>query len=365
LVLPQDAKVNMKKSVFTLFGLLVFLVKPALSQNDSIDSRYVAADTLYENSGLFESDELLSVALRFDITHYKRTRSDKDYLEAILTYYNSDKDSVNKKIKVRSRGEFRRTYCAFPPLLLNFQMKDSIKGEFFKINKLKMVTECKPGYEEILLKEYLVYKLYNVLTENSFRVRLLRVKYINTFKQSKPINEYAFVIEPIDLLSRRLNSVEVKTANLTQKNIKPEMMDRMAIFNYMIGNTDWSVPIHHNILILSQAKSENPDLGNIIPFDFDYSGLVNASYAIPYEGLRIKSVNERLYLGICRSEGVFINALNEFLDRKEEFYKVINEFPYLKEKSKKEMISYLNEFFKGFDERNTLAKKLLSDCLRF
>lgn len=351
------------RSISYIFFCLLFVIgRPAFCQSDSLDIQNAVADTLLENFGLFNSDELLTISLRFDITQYLRKRSDKDYLDAILTYYISDKDSVNKEIKVRSRGEFRQSYCSFPPLLLNFKMKDSIEGEFFKIDKLKMVTHCNAGTEENLLKEFLVYKLYNVLTEVSFRVRLLRVNYIDTFKKRKPIGEYAFVIEPVDLLGQRTNSVEVKT-NLNQKYIKPEMMDRMAIFNYMIGNTDWSVPINHNILILSQAYSERPDLGLIVPFDFDYSGLVNTYYAVPFEGLGIESVRERRYLGICRSKEVFINALGEFLNKKEEFYKVINDFPYLKEKTKKEMIIYLDGFFNLIDQRNTLVYDLLDGCI--
>lgn len=359
-----SAMVYKKFNFYFLFGLLVFLAEPAFSQIDSLNNQYAVSDTLLENTELFNSNELLRISLRFDITQYKRKRSDTDYIDAILTYHTRDKDSVNKAIKVRSRGNFRRSYCDFPPILLNFKQKDSTKGEFYKINKLKMVTQCKPGDEDILLKEYLIYKLYNVITENSFRVRLLRVNYINTFKNRKPVSEYAFVIEPVNQLEKRLNSVEV-TTKVTQKFIKPEMMDRMAIFNYMIGNTDWSVPAQHNILIMAQATSARHDLGNIIPFDFDFSGLVNTSYAAPFEGLKIKSVRERQYLGICRSKETYIEALREFYELKNEFYKVINEFPYLKDKSKKEMIFYLDEFYKGFDKRNTIANKLINDCISF
>jgi hypothetical protein len=354
----------MKYFYIFLVAVFVFLERPAFSQNDSLNTRPVIADTLNEKSGLFDSNELLLVSLKFDITQYKRKRSDVDYLDAILTYYTGKNDSTTKAIKVRSRGKFRHDFCEFPPLLLNFKMGDTLKGEFFKINKLKMVTQCKPGNEEILLKEYLVYKLYNVFTDISFRVRLLKVKYINTAKNKKPVSEYAFVIEPVDLLARRLNSVEVKTT-LTQKNIRPEMMNRMAVFNYMIGNTDWSVPINHNVVILSQGISFRPDMNMIVPFDFDYSGFVNASYAVPFEGLQIKSVLDRQYLGMCRTEKEFLNALNEFSDKKEELYKVVAEFPYLKEKTKKELISYLDEFFQGFNKRNTLVNKLRSECLRF
>jgi hypothetical protein len=353
----------MRFNFYSFLCLLIFVSFPALSQNDSVDFDYAVADTLRENTELFNSDELLSITLRFNITEYRRKKSDKEYLDAILTYYTSDQDSTNKEIKVKSRGEFRRLYCDLPPLLLNFKMKDTTEGEFFKINKLKMVTQCKPADEEYLLKEYLIYKLYNVITENSYRVRLLKVNYINTFKKSKPVSQFAFVIEPNNIIAKRLNAVEVNTTNVSQRNIRPEVMDRMAIFNYMVGNPDWSVRIQHNVLIVTQPASERPDLGIVIPFDFDFSGLVNTNYAMPYVGMRIKSVRERVYLGMCRDEQVFTKELGEFLNKKEEFYKVISEFPYLKENTKKEMISYLDEFYRDFDQWNTITKKVLSGCL--
>lgn len=259
----------------------------------------------------------------------------------------------------------RLNICSFPPIRINFKKSEDSPDLFSHIDKIKMVTHCEPGNQTYTLQEYLIYKLYNVLTDNSYRVRLARVNYINTEKNSKPKTEYAFFIEPDQNLCERINGVEVKTINLTQKNIKPEIMDRLAIFNYMIGNTDWSVPIKHNIFILAQGYSERPDLGIVVPYDFDYAGLINADYAVPYEGLGLKSVLDRRYLGICRSEEIFINELKEFSDKKDEFKKVINEFPYLNARIKKDMIFYLESFFQDFDKRNTIVFKLRNECLNF
>lgn len=356
---------GMKKVICILVFLSAFFVLPAFSQIDSTGIPNTITDTHFVNPRLFDTDELFEITLRFDITAFKRKRSEVDYLDAILTYHTSKTDSINKKIKVRARGNVRKEICDFPPLSLNFSMKDSSGGEFGGINKLKLVSYCKKGYQDYVLKEYLIYKLYNVLTDNSYKVRLLKTSFINTSKPDKPLTEFGFVIEPISSLEKRTNSIEVKTKTVTQKTIKPEMMDRMAIFNYMIGNTDWSVPILHNVTVLSQGKSDKPELGMIIPYDFDYSGLVNATYAVPFEGLGIKSVTERRYVGICRDKQVYINELKEFSDRKEQFYKVINEFPYLRDKEKKNMIMYLEGFFEKIDKRNTLVFDILGGCISF
>lgn len=354
---------EIKKIVWVSVFLAFFTVVPANAQVDTIDS-YSVTDTIAD-FGLFTRDDILELSLHFDITHYKKKKPRDEYLDAILTYHISKTDSVNKKIRIKSRGEFRNGYCDFPPIYLNFKKTDFQKADLDKIEKMKLVTHCQTGNEDYLFNEYLIYKLYNILTDTSFRVRLVKISYINTYKKSKPIRSYAFFIEPLDFLAKRINSVPVEVLTLNQKNIIPEMMDRVAIFNYMIGNTDWSVPNQHNCKVLVELNTDRPELGMIVPYDFDYSGLVNATYAIPAEGLGIESVRQRIYTGICRSEEVFLNALKEFARKKESFYNVISEFPYLDDRSKKDMIRYLDEFFNGFDKRSNVVYNLKQDCKNF
>jgi hypothetical protein len=355
----------MKSIRFIFSFLLISLFLPAYSQTDTIDSPLTVSDTLQLDFGLFTNDEILNISLRFDVTQYQKKKPKEEYLDAILTYHINDKDSVNKAIRLKTRGEMRNGYCNFPPIRLNFKKTKFDYSDLDKIEKVKMVTHCQSGNEDYLLREYLTYKLYSVLTDASFRVRLVKVEYINTSKKSKPVNSYAFWIEPEEMLAERLNSVPVNSLKLTQKNILPSVMDRVAIFNYMIGNTDWSVPNLHNVKAFSGLSLGNQGLGVLVPYDFDYSGLVNADYAIPYEPLGLKSVRERRYVGICRSEDVFINALREFTEKKEEFYRVINEFPVIDEKSKKDMIRYLETFYSGFDKRNSIVYDLLGGCNNF
>lgn len=351
-----------KTGLFIVLFLLAGTMK-LFSQRDSLEI-YSVADTL-EDFGLFTRDDILEMSLRFDITHYVRKKSKEDYMDAILTYHISRDDSVNKMIRLKSRGEFRNGYCDFPPIVLNFKKTEFEIKDLQQLEKMKLVTHCQSGNESNLFKEYLIYKLYNVLTDTSFRVRLVKMNYINTFKASKPIHTYAFFIEPLKLLAERVNAVPIDVTTLTQRNIYPGMMDRMALFNYMIGNTDWSVPNQHNCKVLVQTNTDRLNLGTIVPYDFDYSGLVNASYAIPAEGLDIESVRERIYLGVCRDEEVFLNALKEFESKKEAFYRVILDFPYLNERSKKDMIKYLDGFYSCFDKRNTILQYLNKDCKRF
>lgn len=352
----------MKFRFFTILTMLIFTCR-AFTQ-DAPDSSFAVNETFDESSGLFTEDGVLDISLKFDITGYRKKKDDQEYMDAWISCI-SNGDSITREIKLRARGEFRRKFCDMPPIMLNFDMDDSSKGGFRNINKIKMVTVCPDGNEEYLLKEYLAYKLYNVLTENSYNVRLLKVSYINTSKEEKAFTDYAFVIEPVELLAKRMESVEIKTTNLSQKNVKPAMMDRVAIFNYMIGNTDWSVPIAHNVQLFAQYNSEQPELAVPVPFDFDFSGLVNTHYAAPFQTLGLNSTRERRYLGMCRDKETFLKALEEFAAKKDEFYKVINNCSLLDNRSRDDMIFFLDGFFEELQKPEALARTLMRECIRF
>ena len=271
----------MNKVIWIQFILITFFILPAFSQNDTLDSPLAAVDTLRHDFGLFVRDDLLRLTLRFDIKEYIRKKPKDEYMNAILTYYLNENDSISKEIRIKSRGIFRNEYCQFPPLSLYFSKSDSAKTDLDKIAKIKVVTHCYYGNENYLFKEYLVYKLFNILTDYSFRVRLARIDYISTTGKSKTISTFCFLIEPFNMLAERTKTIPVNSATLTQKNIIPEIMDRVTLFNYMIGNTDWTVTYQHNIKVLINSLSDKPNLGIAVPYDFDYSGLVRCALCNP------------------------------------------------------------------------------------
>lgn len=343
-----------------LIAFSIALVTQA--QNDTINDPYEAADTLKNDFGLFTNDEIMKISLLFDITEYKREKSTEEYLPATLVYHIDATDSVCKQIRLKSRGEFRNANCDFPPIRLNFKKAGFEVDDVKNIQKLKLVTHCQTGNEEGLLKEYLIYKLYNALTDLSFRVRLIEISYINTHKKQKPIKSFAFMIEPIEVLAQRNNAIPIDAVNLTQNEVVPEMMDRASIFNYMIGNTDMAVPNQHNCKLLVANKITDNQLAKIVPYDFDYSGLVDASYAIPHESLGIASVRERRYFGICRSKQEFNNALDEFIEKKDELYHIISDFEYADKRTKSSMLRYLDEFYSYLENKDKLVKVFMAQC---
>jgi hypothetical protein len=253
----------------------------------------------------------------------------------------------------------------FAPIELNFKKASFGYSDLNRISKLKMVPQCSSGKdkEDYILREYLAYKLFNVLTDTSYRVRLINIDYIDSEKKRKPVKQFAFFIEPAEMLAVRTNCIQIKATGLTQKSIVPRIMDRLAIFNFMIGNYDWSVPGQHNVTVIKSLIIDPYGLGIAIPHDFDWTGLVNAVYAVPAENVGTQNVRERIFQGVCRKKEVFDRDLDLFQSKKEEFYKVINEFPYITQKVKKDLINYLDGFFNQIDgKRDLILYNFMNSC---
>jgi len=347
--------------------LAFILALPVSGQDDSTKTLSVLPDTSLKSFRLFEDQNPLEITLRLDLTTYLRTKPKKGYIKANLTFHLSKTDSVSKDIRFKTRGEFRNQYCSYAPIELNFKDANFGYSDLNRISKLKLVPLCKTGSinENYVLREYLTYKMFQVFTDTSFRVRLLNINYIDTEKKKKSVRQIGFFIEPVEFLTARTNSIQVNLETLDQKSIIPTIMDRLAIFNYMIGNYDWAVPKQHNVKVIKPLVYSPSGRVIAIPYDFDWTGLVNADYAIPAEIIGTQNVRERIFLGVCRSREVYQKDLEVFTNKKEELYKVINDFPFLSQKDKKDMNGYLDGFYNQLAGRKEILDILLSSCKNF
>jgi hypothetical protein len=355
----------MKKKVFFQLIVVAFLVSPYINRNNFLLAQTAIPDSSKKYFRLFEDDKIIEISLRFDLSTYFRTKPKEDYLKAEITFNLNRTDSIRQSIRLRTRGVFRNRYCMFAPIELNFKKADFGYTDLNKITKLKFVPQCSSGKdkEDYVLREYLAYKLFNVLTDTSFRVRLVKVNYIDSEKKRKPVIQYGFFIEPAEKLAARINCIQIKSKNLNQKNIVPKIMDRLAMFNFMIGNYDWSVPGQHNIMVISSLNLNPSGLGIAVPHDFDWTGLVNPTYAIPTEEIGTENVRQRIFWGVCRTREVYQKELDLFLEKKNEFYRVINEFPYVNNQAKKDMIGYLDGFFSQLEgKRDRILYELMNSC---
>lgn len=343
----------------------MILASPAIGQEPDTIPPSADRDSLHKNFRLFEDEDILNITLRFNLSEYLRKKPKDEYLKTEITIYRSGEDSIKKDIRLRTRGIFRNSYCSFAPIELNFKKVDFGYSDLNNIARLKLVPECKTSVndETNVLKEYLAYKLYNVFTDTSFRVRLCRIKYVDSEQKRKTSEQYGFIIEPLEILTTRTGTVQVKATRITQKYIKPRIMDRVALFNFMIGNYDWSIPGQHNVKVI---KSQNylDQTGIAVPYDFDWSGMVNAYYALPEQSVGIESVKQRLFLGICRKDEEFQEDLKIFNEKKDEIFRVINDFPYLKKRDKEDIKHYLQEFYTEIMGKGFIFY-LQSNCKRF
>ncbi|MBC5772590.1 hypothetical protein H8S95_00815 [Pontibacter sp. KCTC 32443] len=307
---------------------------------------------------LYTSEELLEFKLSMDYKELLQDRGDdRKYHPAILSYTEADELVTVMNLKVMVRGNRRRdeSVCAFPPLLLNFVRKTSQHTIFNKVNKVKLVTHC--INEDYVIREFLVYKLYNVLTSNSFRIRLCRVTYEDLNSKRKTEQKYAFMLEDDDEMAKRNNGrIVPNKLMLKMQEMNEQEMATLAFFQYMIGNTDWSVPYRHNIDLVSLDSMEAPIP---VPFDFDYAGIVDAPYAFPPPELSILSVRQRLFRGYTYSPNTIRKTINTFNALRTALYGVYTQCDLLESSYRKRTLKYLDDFYDTINDPKDFEKKIL------
>lgn len=311
----------------------------------------------FENP-LFTSEDVLPFTLTLDYQKLLKDRGDeRGYHPAILSYRDAAGAEVALNLRVMVRGNHRRNpeTCDFPPLLLNFSRKTTQNTIFEHVNKVKVVTHCIG--EDYVHKEYLVYKLYNLVTEKSFRARLCRITYKDLQSKRKVETKYAFLIEDDKEMARR-NEGEIVRKELVigMEGTDGRAMATLAFFQYMIGNTDWSVPYRHNIKLLSLDSLAAP---YPVPYDFDYSGIVAPPYAIPPAELGISSVRQRLYRGYDFPDQVYKEVAKTFAMRRAAIYNLYRDYPYLDKSEVKRTLSFLDEFYETMDDPKDFERRIV------
>jgi len=294
---------------------------------------------------LFADTSILNATLTFNMAKVFSNRDKVGLVyPATFSCKMGDTMNINDHISIELRGHFRRGYCYLPPLKLIY--KNNPASPFYHLKSLKLVSNCKPSndYDQYLLKEYTCYKIYNLITDKSLRVRLLDLNYKDSSGKKKTITRHAFLMEDAKDMAKRNGCVEVTDRKFTTERTERRQMTLVAVFEYMIGNTDWAVPVNHNIILL-RPKKDSLARPFAVAYDFDYSGLVNTEYAIPDERLGIASVTERLYRGFPRTMEELNDAMDIFRKQKANVYAVINNFNLLTPASKAEMKEFLDKFY--------------------
>lgn len=312
---------------------------------------------------LFASHETLELRIEanFDEIHKERRENAKSY-PATLRMKGPDGTEQELELKIRTRGTFRlkKSICPDPPLRLNFP-KSKLQGTVFEgQDKLKLVTHCRDNdeHEQNTLEEYLIYRTYNLLTDSSFRVRLARITYVDSRGRDDDVVRFGFIIEDEDALADRLGGMIIKIKRAHPSELSDMDAARIAVFQYMVGNTDWSLVVFHNIKVIREAEGAYVP----IPYDFDWAGLVNAAYAEPSEVIGTRSVRDRVYRGYCRPAVDFTLVYEPFQKERETIQGLFATQDGLSERNRARALNYLDDFFETLDNPSKAAWEITGTC---
>lgn len=331
----------------------------------------VAADEHSAAQPLFASHDTLAVRITAPLAAIQRERDSGDYHHGTFEYQDAAGTPQVLDLKLRARGNYRRRKetCRFPPIRLNFR-KSQVAGSLFDgQDKLKLVTHCHPDstrYEQFVLQEYLAYRILNTLTDKSFSVRLLRIDWVDTDSPEDSVKRYSFLIEDDGRLADRLGYDTVESPGISPRTLDPEYAALVAVFQYLIGNTDYSLirgtaedGCCHNAVLL--GKGDQRYLS--VPYDFDFAGLVNTPYAEPNPSLRIRSVRTRMYRGYCDVNDALEPALQTLRERRADIVALIRQQEGLDDRSRDKSLRYVEKFYKTINKPSTVRRRMLGQCL--
>lgn len=330
------------------FGFLLNGPTPAIAQ---------------QGSTLFTESEPLKLEIRYDHRRLRRQRFQNDYIPGEVTIWMNSSDSLAGEIGVRPRGNNRRQRCRYTPLKIDFDPAEFDHPDWQGIKSLKLVSPCQAGptYEQYLYQEYLVYLLYQELTPMSFRVRPAEITFIDTRKGGS-YTLPAFFIEDIDDLAARNGCFELEPEVLSPEFLDESTTHLMAMFQYMIGNTDWYIANLHNMKVIRPQEVANQYLYPI-PYDFDYCGLVDARYAVPREILGTEDVKQRLYLGPCLEDADIQQAADLFLERQDALVQVYESQSLLIPSEKSSSLYYIDQFFELLEDPEVIKDRVRMSCM--
>ena len=322
--------------------LIIAIILPVYSQNTTSDSPKSIFQHLHN-----QTDEVLEVELAFDMAYLLDNRKQEDKAEAVLTYKDQNKQLHKLELGVKLRGKFRRQVCGFPPLMLKFKKKQLKAMGLNEHNDIKLVTHCledRFSGNANVFKEYLAYQLFNELTDASFKVQLVRITYVDTEKNYMKTKRWGFIIEDTDEMAERLGGTECENClSLGLDSLNNANENMTSLFQYMLGNEDWSSIMVRNVKIVDIPGEER----KMVPYDFDFSGFVNTSYALPNSDFGLSTVSERVYQGYEVSDEIFWENIQLLKSKQKRFVEIIKGFKLLDGPSKKQLITYLDTFYES------------------
>ncbi len=323
------------------------------------DEVLLAREADSQNRKLFQSESILDFVLTSDLSliNADRTPGSAKQFPGVLAAA-----GVELPVTLGSRGHLRLTArtCDFVPIRIAFP-HDQVAGTVFEgQTTVKLGTHCRSdqAFDQYVIREYLAYKLTNLVTPLSFRARLARGAYVDARSNKRQSTHLALFLEHENDVARRLSGRQVRLPHLVFNQLDGEALTRMMLLEYMLGNTDYSIWALHNVVIVQDKRRRFFP----VPYDFDLSGMVHAPYAAPDPRLPLHSVTDRLYRGPCRSVGEFDAAAEPFRARQTDMMAAIDSVGELDRVHKSEMKDYLASFFRRIATPEAIKKAFVDGC---
>jgi hypothetical protein len=364
---------NLYLLFFLFFSCFLFgqdiITEDSLFMNSSIeeDDSNKKQKTKKKKESIFDfvsKDEIFEMTLEanFDSLLFHKKKLVK-YLPGKVTFGNEELEEIDLKVEVKPRGKYRRKICEFPPLRLKFKKK-SLKrmGLSKKHNSLKLVSHCLDDKKEAkrnILKEYLIYKIYNLHSDYSLRAQLVKISYVQSGTGKKLFERMGILLEDDDELAKRTNSKVVEKRHCSVDSIDIYNGTVHAMFQCMIGNADWSTIYMRNVKVL---RPEPNSLLCTFPYDFDFSGFVSTSYAIPNPDYKLRNIKQRIFLGKMYSEEEMKKVAKHFLNQKEATILMCKDFKILNRRCRKDAIKYLKSFYEILEDDENMEMELTNLC---
>jgi hypothetical protein len=352
-------KPNLPRIAACLLGALAGVASPP-SEGQVTEARALGA--------LFADDEPLTLRLEAPIATLKRSADDPQYSPGRLSYLGADGAAVAVDLRVRVRGKSRLAACSFPPLRLDIRTRDLVGTLLEGQNRLKLVTHCEPraANAQWVYLEYLAYRVLNLVTRASLRARPVEVTYFDTERGREVASGPGILLEDEERFAERQNWHPIKEPTLNRARYDQSALALVAAFQYFIGNTDWSAlaassgdsECCHNVVPLAR------DDGMLVPivYDFDSSGIVDTSYALPDERLGISTVRQRLYRGTCLDPAALQASLEPFLAQRQEIRALYESYPKLTKRSRDSALAYIDQFYQVLADPKRVDRAFRSGC---
>ncbi len=354
---------NHRKIEKVILSLLLAVALPLCAQEQQ--------DGEPKPAKLFSSNDTLNVTLTAPWRDITRNEKNQDPYPAKIEYTDELGNTMTLDMTAQRRGLTRQRVCDFPPIKLRFE-KEKVKGTTFRGQKsVKMVTHCKrpSRYEQYYILEMLAYRMYNLITDYSFRVRPLNVNYVDSKTGKTDESRFAFLIEDDSDVAKRNGLKKLEIPKIRPSQLEPKVTSEFSLFQYMIANVDWAAlsgpdpkECCHNVKPIAPRPLTPQDKIYPIPYDFDSSGMVDTHYAAPAQGLPIRSVTQRLFRGYCRQNSTLEDARKHFLTQEAAIMALISDENRLNENTKKKTTKYIGRFFKTIKDPDDFERLIVKKC---